>query len=815
MSRLLPGPVRVLAGDGGTLDTMSQREPARSAGDEPPDQVVYPGAVSQRDVVLEQAYISMLYEHLDGLRERASGRLADALRATGGTPQARTERDVMVGMYTERIAQFDAAENGLCFGRIDSDTGDRRYIGRLGIRDEDDDYEPLLLDWRAPAARPFYLATPVSPEGVKRRRHIKTVGREVTRLDDEVLDLTAAGQAGQGNGLTGEAALLAALNASRTGQMTDIVETIQVEQDWIIRSPHKGILVVQGGPGTGKTAVALHRAAYLLYTHRDQLARRVVLVVGPNPTFMRYVGQVLPSLGETAVLLSTIAELYPGITARRDEPAAVARLKGTLGMAGVIANAISDRQGALPSGLEVTYERETLRLDRRTCNRIRDRARRARLSHNQARPLAQRLLIDALAHKVADQIGYNVLGGRNLLSDEDLADIRAELRESAEVRAALEEFWPALTPQKLLTSLFASSERLASAAPELTAEQREALVRPANGGWTPADVPLLDEAADLLGEDDRVARARARRERRRRIAYARGVLDLAYGSRSVDLNPEEEAEILSAYDILDAERLAERYEEDDDRTAVERAATDRTWAYGHIVIDEAQELSPMAWRMLMRRCPTRSMTIVGDMAQASDVSGATSWQGMLAPHVADRWRMERLTINYRTPAEIAEVAADVLAEIDPELHQPRPVRATGTQPWRYQAKEGELPAALAAVTKTESVRIGGGRLAVIVPAARLDELTQAVATAVPDVVLDEDPALDRPVVVLSIKQAKGLEFDSVLVVDPQRILDDSPAGLNDLYVALTRATQRLGVLHENEIPKILNRLHPLDNEDSL
>jgi DNA helicase IV len=794
---------------------MSLRGPARSAGDEPQGQVVYPGAVSQRDVVLEQAYISMLYEHLDGLRERASGRLADALRATGGTPQARTERDVMVGMYTERIAQFDAAENGLCFGRIDSDTGDRRYIGRLGIRDEEDDYEPLLLDWRAPAARPFYLATPVSPEGVKRRRHIKTVGREVTRLDDEVLDLTAAGQAGQGgSGLTGEAALLAALNASRTGQMTDIVETIQVEQDWIIRSPHKGILVVQGGPGTGKTAVALHRAAYLLYTHRDQLARRVVLVVGPNPTFMRYVGQVLPSLGETSVLLSTIAELYPGITARRGEHPAAARLKGTFGMASVIANAIRDRQGALPGGLEVIYERETLHLDRRTCNRIRDRVRRARLPHNQARPLAQRLLIDALARKVADQIGFNVLGGRNLLSDEDLTDIRAELRESAEVRAALEEFWPALTPQKLLTSLFASPEKLASAAPELTAEQRETLIRPAHDGWTPADVPLLDEAADLLGEDDRVARARARRERRRRIAYARGVLDLAYGSRSVDLNPEEEAEILSAYDILDAERLAERYEEDDDRTAVERAATDRTWAYGHIVIDEAQELSPMAWRMLMRRCPTRSMTIVGDMAQASDVSGATSWQDMLAPHVADRWRMERLTINYRTPAEIAEVAADVLAEIDPEMHQPRPVRATGVQPWRYQAKEGELPTALAALTKTESVRIGGGRLAVIVPAARLDELTQAVATAVPDVVLDEDPALDRPVVVLSIKQAKGLEFDSVLVVDPQRILDDSPAGLNDLYVALTRATQRLGVIHENEIPKILNRLNPLDNKDS-
>src|SRR5262245_3615172 len=310
--------------------------------------------VTQQDVEQEQAYVSMLYAHLDELRERTSGRLAQTLRQTGGTPQARTERDVMVGMYTQRLAQLDAAEMGLCFGRIDSDDGDPRYIGRLGIRDEDADYKPLLLDWRAPAARPFYLATPVSPEGVRRRRHIKTVGREVTRLDDEVLDLAAAGQAGQTNGLNGEVALLAALNASRTGQMTDIVETIQVEQDWIIRSPNKGALVVQGGPGTGKTAVALHRAAYLLYTHREQLARRVVLVIGPSPTFLRYVGQVLPSLGETSVLLSTIADLYPGITARRDEPVRTAQLKGRLEMAEVIAAAVADREGPAAGGTEVT-----------------------------------------------------------------------------------------------------------------------------------------------------------------------------------------------------------------------------------------------------------------------------------------------------------------------------------------------------------------------------------------------------------------------------------------------------------------------------
>jgi DNA helicase IV len=762
--------------------------------------------VTQQDVEQEQAYVSMLYGHLDELRERTSGRLAQTLRQAGGTPQARTERDVMVGMYTERLAQLDAAESGLCFGRIDSDEGDPRYIGRLGIRDEDADYKPLLLDWRAPAARPFYLATPVSPEGVRRRRHIKTVGREVTRLDDEVLDLAVA-QAGSTSGLNGEAALLAALNASRTGQMTDIVETIQVEQDWIIRAPNKGVLVVQGGPGTGKTAVALHRAAYLLYTHREQLARRVVLVIGPSPTFLRYVGQVLPSLGETSVLLSTIADLYPGITARREEPVPTARLKGRLDMAEVIAAAVRDRQGPATGGLEVAYERDTLRLDRRTCARIRDRARRARLPHNQARPLAHRLLLEALTKQVADKIGYDILGGGNLLGEEDVAGIRQELRETRAVRIALNEFWPALTPQRLVSDLFESKERLEAAAPGLDAADRDALLRAPGDGWTAADVPLLDEAAELLGEDDRTLLERARKERRKRIAYARGVLDLAYGSRSVDLNPEEEAEILSAYDILDAERLADRYEEDDDRTAVERAAADRTWAFGHIVVDEAQELSPMAWRMLMRRCPSRSMTIVGDMAQASELGGGSSWQGVLGPNLGDRYRMERLTINYRTPAEIAEVAADVLEAIDPGLHAPRPVRETGITPWQAEAPAGELGSFLGELTREESAAIGAGNLAVIVPADRLDELTRAVGVAVPDVVLD-DPSLDRPVVVLSVKQVRGLEFDSVLVADPARILADSSSGLNDLYVAITRATQRLGVVHEGDLPGVLSRLRP-------
>ncbi|MGI8445788.1 MAG: helicase, partial [Streptosporangiaceae bacterium] len=237
----------------------------------------------------------MLYGRLDDLRDRASGRLSKVLLETGGTPAARSERDSFVEMYSQRITQLDAAENGLCFGRLDLAEGDRRYIGRIGLLDDASDYEALLVDWRAPAARPFYIATAFTPEGVLRRRHIRTRQRKVTGVDDEVLDIGPDGDAGQGQaaghaGLTGEAALIAALSATRTGRMADIVETIQAEQDLIIRSPHNGVTVVQGAPGTGKTAVALHRAAYLRYTYREQLPRRGVLIVGPNPTFLRYIG---------------------------------------------------------------------------------------------------------------------------------------------------------------------------------------------------------------------------------------------------------------------------------------------------------------------------------------------------------------------------------------------------------------------------------------------------------------------------------------------------------------------------------------------
>jgi DNA helicase IV len=751
----------------------------------------------------EQDYVSMLYGRLDSLRGRASDRLAQVLRESGGTHQARSEREAFSAMYTQQLTQFDAAENGLCFGRLDFDDGERRYIGRIGIHDESGDYEQLLMDWRASAARPFYLATAASPADVRRRRHIKTRGRTVVSVDDEVLDLAVA-DPGKHEGLTGESALLAALSASRTGQMRDIVETIQAEQDRIIRSDLSGVLVVQGGPGTGKTAVALHRAAFLLYTYRRQLTKRGVLVVGPNATFLRYIGQVLPSLGETSVLLSTVADLYPGITAHGCESREAAEIKGRLGMAGVVAAAVRERQRVPRRPVQVAVDHEALRLDPAVCSRARERARRSRRPHNEARRVFAREIVDALTRQLAARLGANVLGEGNLLDAADVDDLRRELRRQPEVRALIERLWPVLTPQRLLADLFASADRLATAAPRLTAAERATLLRDPANEWTPADVPLLDEAAELLGEDDRAARSAASRRHRAEVAYAGGVLDII--SRDLD----DDTEILMGADLLDASRLAERQEDEIGLTAAERAAGDRTWAFGHVIVDEAQELSEMAWRMLMRRCPARSMTIVGDVAQTGDVAGTPSWSRILDHYQAGRWRLAPLTINYRTPAEIMSVAADVLAAIDPALELPRSVRESGTMPWRLEVPPERLADGLADAVRRAAARLGEGRMAVIVPSARLREFGQAIEALVPGSAVGEQPELERPVVVLTVRQAKGLEFDSVLIGDPAGILAESPRGLNDLYVALTRATQELGVVYAGELPTVLAGLCPAD-----
>jgi len=770
------------------------------------------------EISREQEYVGSLYERVDALRQQASARLAQALKEDGGTAQSRLDRDAAIAGYTGQLARLDAAESGLCFGRLDLKSGECLHIGRIGLRDESGEGEPLLLDWRAPAARAFYVATASAPQGVWRRRHITMRGRRVTGLDDEVLDREELAGA---SGLTGEAALLAALEATRTGRMRDIVATLQAEQDTIIRSAPSGVLVVQGGPGTGKTAVALHRAAYLLYTHRH-LAERGVLVIGPSATFLSYIGQVLPGLGETNVLLRTVGELFPGVAANRGESPLAEEVKGRAMMAGVLAAAVRDRQAT--GAAEIEFADETLRLDAEVVREAARRARAARLPHNRARPLFQRQIVAALAVRYAESTKElaerleadvaDVLATASAAIEADLAaipeipgsaedeqvnlaDLRRELWADPGVRAQLDDLWPALTPQRLLEELLADPARLASATPSLTTAERAALLRQP-GGWSTADVPLLDEAAELLGRDERASQARSARERAQRIAYAQGVLDIAFGSGGA------EEEVLTAADVLDAAALAERHEAPDYRTVAERAGADRTWTFGHVIVDEAQELSEMAWRLLARRCPTRSMTIVGDVAQTGSSAGTTSWERVLQPLAGDRWRLARLTVNYRTPAEIMAATAALLAAIDPGQQPPQSVRETGVPPWRMATTRAALPAVLAELAAAEAA--AEGQLAVIVPDARVAELGDAVVRAVPGASFGASPDLTSPVVVLGARQAKGLEFDSVLIADPAAILAGSPRGWNDLYVAMTRSTQRLGVLHPGHPPAELAAL---------
>ncbi|MFJ3904724.1 HelD family protein [Streptomyces sp. NPDC090025] len=733
----------------------------------------------------EQEFITELYARLDDLRDQAEAGVADALATPGeGSAQARLERDVVVAEQSGLLAALNAGETGLCFGRLVFRDGRDHHIGRLGIRADDERRTPLVVDWRAEVARPFYLATGYEPMGLRRRRHLTTRGREVVSLHDEVLDLRDGTRTGHENRDADEV-LLAALDAARTGRMHDIVQTIQAEQDAIIRSPHRGVLVVEGGPGTGKTAVALHRAAYLLYAHREQLARRAVLIVGPNPAFLGYIGNVLPSLGETGVLLATPGELFPGVRATGTDTPRAAAVKGAARMAEALAKAVADRQQVPERGapLLVPHEDGELRIDWDMALEARHKARETFLPHNLARPYFVFHILDALAEQLADRIGADPYGGPNFLGPDDRALLAKGVAANPEVHAALDTLWPALTPQAFLADYLAEPAHLDPA--------DEAAIRRTGGPWTSGDVPLLDEAAELLGADDSAARAAEEAERQKRIAYAQGVLDVSFASRTYEFEDKEEldkdaSEVLSAHDIIDAERFAERHEEADHRSAAERAAADRTWAFGHIIVDEAQELSAMLWRLLMRRSPTRSMTLVGDPAQTGDPAGVGDWRDILGPYVDDRWELVRLGVNYRTPAEIMAVAAAVRRESDPGFEPPSSVRSTGAEPWDRTVEDPvkETADAVAAELRPE------GRLAVIAP----EELHAALRAALPEAAYGAAPDLTRPVVLLDPRQAKGLEFDTVLVVDPDGIRAGAAHGVNDLYVALTRATQRMGVI---------------------
>ncbi|MGY2032453.1 RNA polymerase recycling motor ATPase HelR [Nocardia gipuzkoensis] len=706
----------------------------------------------------ERSYVTALYARLDAERAQMKGRYGAALRGNGGTL---VDRDVEVRALAKQVKRLDVADNGLCFGRLDTLSGEHSYIGRIGLFDEENEYEPLLLDWRAPAARAFYVATAASPENMRRRRQFHTRGRHVVDFTDEVLGRPGGGE-------RGDAALLAAVNAPRGTGMRDIVATIQSEQDEIIRLDHPGVLVIEGGPGTGKTVVALHRVAYLLYTQRERMERHGVLVVGPNPAFLNHIGRVLPSLGETNVVFTTTGDLMPGLRVTADDTPDAARLKGSLKILDVLAAAVAERQRLPEHPLPIELTDVTVRIDAETAEWAREEARASGLPHNEARAVFGEIVTWVLTERAIARIGRGWLTREDREAWENLrADLRAELADHDRFTAALDELWPILTPETLLAQLYASPQRLRAAGADRT------LFRADGAAWTVPDVPLLDELVDLLGRD-KPADPAAERQQQAEAEYAAGVLDILVDR--ADMMDDEDH--LFAQDLLYAEDLADRFLERDSRELAERAAADRDWTYRHVVVDEAQELSEMDWRVLMRRCPGRSFTVVGDLAQRRSVAGATSWGAMLEPYVPGRWVYRSLSVNYRTPSEIMTVAAALLAEFAPGVQPPESVRACGVQPWSRWVTADELPTAIEEFVRGEADREG-----------------TSIVIGPPDV-----PGA------VAASETKGLEYDAVLVVEPERILAEGPRGAAELYVALTRATQRLGVLHRDPLPQALTGL---------
>jgi DNA helicase IV len=705
------------------------------------------------ELAAEQAHVDHAYECLERTRESA-WRLRDLNEANlGGTFQARFERNAFDEALLKRLADLDLGDAALVFGRIDRYaetplTTEAFHIGRLAVADEQS--EPIVVDWRAPVAEPFYRATGAEPMGLVRRRHFVVDGRTILGIEDELFGQDHLG-VGHDDGLVsngdrpqiqGYSTLMAALERGRTGTLGDIVATIQAEQDEIIRSPQAGVLVVQGGPGTGKTVVALHRAAYLLYTYRFPLEDQGVLVIGPNRVFLRYIERVLPSLGEAGVEQVVLADLVPDVrfagSGDLAESAVTARVKGDARMSAVIDKAVSDRQRPLRHDLRVPFRTGFLRLSAADTQRIVKAARRRFRRHNSARRFIEAEVWAALA---ASWRGDTVTA----------AEVREAVRRDPAVRAALERIWPVLTPAQLLHDLFGSPALLRLAAGDVLADDEiDALHRPRSGDvadvrWTPADVALLDDARDVLGP--RVGRG--------------GKID----------------------------------EADEIRT------------YGHIVIDEVQDLTPMQLKMATRRSLNGSLTVVGDLAQATGPLAPNAWDDVLA-HLPDHKpsRVAGLSVGYRIPAPIMELADKVLMAARPDLRSPTAVRVGDAAPVVMRSPSvDELGATTAEAVREMVNGLVSRNVAVVVPDPLADEISAALDAAGIAHGRATRTGLDDPVTVVPVSLVKGLELDGVVVVEPSRIVSSEIQGLRALYVALTRPTQRLTIVHADDLPGPLQR----------
>jgi DNA helicase IV len=770
----------------------------------------------------EQAHLSRAYDRLEQLRRDTRERLRSVLAQGTGTPQYLEERDVIVRTSLARLEQLDIGDQALCFGRIDRLSSDRPpvpesfHIGRLGV--SGDDLEPLVVDWRAPVAEPFYRATGRDPMGLTLRRHIAAAGPIVTDIEDErfapmidgeSLDGWASGQAEtaeteqvapDGAVLTddlqvgGPGALLAALEGARTGRMRDIVATIQGEQDAIIRSELPGVQVVQGGPGTGKTAVALHRAAYLLYTHRFPLERQGVLVIGPNPLFLRYIEKVLPSLGESGVTLSTISGLVHGFSIRGDDAPEVARLKGDARMARVVSRAVRGRQRPIRRTAEVPFGAAVLHITPEVTSEAVSSARRRPGTHNSRRRFVEQLLIKRLAEEyertreglfdrrgLADSAVEDDTGAEGWLdADEpdttnpdkefDLADFGRQVRRIPAFGEALDRIWPRLSAEELLHDLFGAPPLLAAAAKGVLSPGEQRLLHRkrsstlAEVAFTLGDAALVDEARVALG---------ARNQRRS-----------------------------SASEMGQGTVHAQGFTEDGART------------YGHIVVDEAQDLSPMQLRMVARRSLSGSVTVVGDIGQATGPWAAEGWDAVTSHLPKQRpVRLVELSVSYRTPAEVMEVASHVLQAAAPSLKPPRAIRHTGVPPVFVETTPDDLAAEVAAIASELSAELHPGTVAVLSPVSLVAELAIALDAAGVMVRNPERDGLGAPVSLLPVDLANGLEFDGAVVVEPAAVIDESQQGLRRLYVALTRPTRRLAVLHARPLPASLQSVRTVPVRD--
>lgn len=737
-----------------------------------------PGTTSwyQHELAAEREYIAKLYSRLDTLREEKQRQLA-RVQAQGlqGSLQNQSERDSFATLYRDRINQLNAVDERLVFGRLDTTDEVTRHIGRIGLAD--DDRSRLLVDWRAPEAAPFYQATAAHPQGVARRRHIMMSGRAVESFEDDVLTSDTAEHASQ--------ALLSAVSAPRTGVMGDIVATIQREQDEIIRDDMRGVLVVQGGPGTGKTAVALHRAAYLLYTHRDRLAKSGVLLIGPSEAFMNYIDQVLPSLGETGVVMSSLGNIYPGIHGVPETSFDAADIKGRAEMVEVIANAVSLRQRSIPETAYVHVQGTRLRVRPAQIRRAIKHARESGRPHNQAREVFVDHMVKALYDQLRDIVSPKREDG--LVNKADRSYLRQEIRQSVDVRRLLNLCWMPLSPTGLVNQLLSTPQYLVDAAPMLNAREISCLLRQPGAQFTEADVPLLDEAAVALGEFGSLASdSSGERSKQRNLETAEAALEnMHYTLEDIGVDGVVTAEMLAAAQEPEAVW----------KSVADRARGDRTWTYGHIIVDEAQELTHMQWRMLFRRSPLRSFTIVGDLAQASGADAKSDWSSVLAPFAGDNWRQTELTVNYRTPARIAEAAAAVATRAGRPVTTPQALRQGEYEPELVRTTSTHSAEHILEAVQQQLDRIQGGLIGIIAPIAEHETVHAALEQAYPGRVWRGiGRRRDRDLVLVSPQQAKGLEYDAVIIFQPQDIVAAAGRSVGDLYVAMTRATQTLTLI---------------------